>query len=126
MKFLAKLIKFVLSVLLAAVIIVVSSFTAVFFLSKNNPQGIFIFDYAVVAQKGEDEKLDVWVIKKTDSSSVEHGDGIVYFDESYKAANAMLGFDGRVMYFDSDSLESDVWVEDDAVVGKIVALWQQK
>ncbi len=126
MKIIGRILKFIISFILAAVIIIVGSFTAVFFMSKDEPQDIFILDYALITQKGEDEKLDIWFVEKTDSFDVEHGDGIVYYDGAYKSANAMYGFDGRVIYFDSDSLDKSVWVDDGAVVGRIIALWQQK
>ena len=126
MKIIGGFLKFIISFTLAASIIIIGSFTAVFFMSKDNPQDIFLFDYALVTQKGEDEKRDIWFVKKTDSFAIEQGDGIVYYDGAYKSANAMYGFDGRVLYFDSDSLEQNVWVDDGAVVGRIIALWQQK
>ena len=126
MKIIGGFLKFIISFTLAAAIIVIGSFTAVFFISKDKPQEIFLLDYALITQKGEDEKIDIWFVEKTDSSAVEHGDGIVYYDGAYKAANAMYGFDGRVIYFDSDSLDKSVWVDDSAVVGEIIAMWQQK
>ena len=126
MKIIGKFLKFIISVLLVAVIVVVGSFSTVFFISRENPQNIFIMNYALVAQKSEEGKISIWFIEKADESSIENGDGIVYYEDGYKSANAMLGFDGRVVYFDSASFDSIVSVSDDAVTGKIVALWQQK
>ena len=126
MKIIGKFLKFLTALLATAVIVAVSSFAAVFFVSKDEPQEIFIFDYALIAEKGEDEKIDVWFVSRADTADVEHGDGVVYYDGAYKSANAMLGYDGRLMYFDSDRLDMGVTVGDDAIVGKIIALWQQK
>lgn len=126
MKVIGKILKSLILILTAAVVITVGSFATVFFVSKDEPKEIFIFDYALVAEKGEDEKIDVWFIRKTSSEYIEHGDGIVYYDGAYKSANAMLGRDGRIMYFDSDELDMSVTVGDDEIVGEILALWQQK
>lgn len=126
MKIIGKFIRFIIAFLVAAVIITVGSFTAVFFTSKDEPQEIFLLDYALVYEKGEDEKLDVWFVRKTNEFDIVSGDGIVYYDGAYKSAAAFVGYDGRMMYFDSDRLDMTVAFEEDAVVGKIVALWQQK
>ena len=126
MKVIGKILKSLILILTAAVVITVGSFATVFFVSKDEPKEIFIFDYALVAEKGEDEKIDVWFIRKTSSEYIEHGDGIVYYDGAYKSANAMLGRDVRIMYFDSDELDMSVTVGDDEIVGEILALWQQK
>lgn len=126
MKVIGKILKSLILILTAAVVITVGSFATVFFVSKDEPKEIFIFDYALVAEKGEDEKIDVWFIRKTSSEYIEHGDGMVYYDGAYKSANAMLGRDGRIMYFDSDELDMSVTVGDDEIVGEILALWQQK
>ena len=126
MKIIGKIIKTLIALAVALLIIVVGSFSAVFFISRDNPQEIFLLDYALICRKGEDEKLDVWFVQKTDSDSLEHGDAVVYFDSGYKAAYAMLGFDGRVIYYDADEFEKIVSVDETFLVGEIVALWQQK
>lgn len=126
MKIIGKIIRFIIAVLFVAVITVVGSFSAVFFMSKDEPTEIFLLDYALVYEVGEDEKLDIWFIRKTNDFDMTNGDGIVYYDGTYKSANVMLGHDGKFMYFDSDDLEMTVTFEENQVVGKIVALWQQK
>ena len=126
MKIITDFLRAIILIALVAVIAVTGCFAAIFFTGKDEPEEIFIMEYALVFEKGEDEKLDIWFVEKTDSFDVEHGDGIVYYDGAYKSANAMYGFDGRVIYFDSDSLDKSVWVDDGAVVGRIIALWQQK
>ena len=126
MKIIGKIIRFIIAFLFAVVIIVVGCFSAVFFVSKDEPQDIFLLDYALIYEVGEDDKLDIWVVRKTNDFDLSNGDGIVYYDGAYKSANVMLGRDGRFMYFDSDRLDMTVTFEEDAVVGKIVALWQQK
>ena len=126
MKTIGKIIRFIIAFLVAAVVITVGSFTAVFFVSKDEPKEIFLLDYALIYEKGEDEKLDVWFVRKTNEFDVVSGDAIVYYDGTYKSATAFVGYDGRMMYFDSDRLDMTVTIEENAAVGKIVALWQQK
>ncbi len=126
MKVISKIIRIVIALLTAAVLIVAGSFVTVFFISKDEPSDIFISGYAFVAEKGEDEKIDIWFIRRVAEENIDNGDGIVYYDGAYKSANAMIGYDGRLLFFDSDNLESIVTVEDGAFVGKTVALWQQK
>lgn len=126
MKTIGKIIRLIIALLTAAVIIVAGSFATVFFVSKDEPADIFIAGYAFIAEKGDDGKIDLWFVRKAAEEDLENGDSIVYYDGAYKSANAMIGYDGRLMFFDSDNLESVVTVEDDAFVGKTVALWQQK
>lgn len=126
MKIIGKIIRGIIAALVIAAVIVVSCFTAVFFVFKDNPSDIFIFDYAFVAQVGEDEKIDMYFVEKTKPEEIELGDCIVYYDGTYKSANAMIGYDGRLLFADSDDLELFVSVEDEAIVGKTLALWQQK
>jgi len=126
MKIIGKIIRFIIAVVFITVTVAVGSFTAVFFVSKDEPQDIFLLDYALIYEVGEDDKLDIWFVRKTNDFDMNNGDGIIYYDGSYKSANVMLGHDGRFMYFDSDDLEMTVTFEEDAVVGKVVALWQQK
>lgn len=126
MKIIGKIIRVIIALLTAAVIIVAGSFATVFFISKDEPSDIFIASYAFIAEKGEDGKVDLWFVRRAAEEDLENGDSIVYYDGAYKSANAMIGYDGRLIFFDSDNLESVVTVEDDAFVGKTVALWQQK
>lgn len=126
MKIIGKIIRFIIAALFITVTVIIGSFTAIFFVSKDEPQDIFLFDYALIYEVGEDDKLDIWFVRKTNDFDISNGDGIVYCDGTYKSANVMLGRDGRFMYFDSDDLELTVNFEEDELVGKIVALWQQK
>ncbi len=126
MKIIGKIIRVIIALLTAAVIIVAGSFATVFFVSKDEPSDIFIAGYAFIAEKGDDGKIDLWFVRRAAEEDLENGDSIVYYDGAYKSANAMIGYDGRLIFFDSDNLESVVTVEDDAFVGKTVALWQQK
>lgn len=126
MKIIGKFFRFIIAFMTAAVIITVGSFTAVFFVSKDEPKEIFLLDYALIYETGEDKKLDVWFVKKTNDFDIADGDGIVYYDGAYRSAAAMIGYDGRLMYFDSDDLNMTVTFDEDAAVGKIVAAWQQK
>ena len=126
MKVIGKILRLTIAFLTAAVLIVVGSFTTVFFVCKDDPAEIFIFDYALVAEKGEDKKIDIWFVCRIKAEQIEHSDGIVYFDGAYKSANAMLSRDGRIMYFDSDELDMSAVIEDEMIVGEILALWQQK
>lgn len=126
MKIIGKIIRVIIALLTAAVIIIAGSFATVFFVSKDEPSDIFIAGYAFIAEKGDDGKIDLWFVRRAAEEDLENGDSIVYYDGAYKSANAMIGYDGRLIFFDSDNLESVVTVEDDAFVGKTVALWQQK
>lgn len=126
MKIIGKIIRVIIALLTAAVIIVAGSFATVFFVSKDEPSDIFIAGYAFIAEKGDDGKIDLWFVRRAAEEDLENGDSIVYYDGAYKSANVMIGYDGRLIFFDSDNLESVVTVEDDAFVGKTVALWQQK
>ncbi len=126
MKIIGKIVRFIIAAVFVAVTVIVGSFTAIFFVSKDEPTDIFLSDYALVYQVGEDDKLDIWFIRKTNDFDMTNGDGIVYYDGTYKSANVMLGRDGRFMYFDADNLEMTVEFKEDELVGKIVALWQQK
>ena len=126
MKVIGKIIRTIILLLTVAVVAVVGSFAVAFFVSRDEPSDIYIAGYALIAEKGEDGKFDLWFVQSVDEENIESGDGIVYYDGTYKSANAMLGYDGRLLFFDSDNLESVVTVDDGALVGKTVALWQQK
>ncbi len=126
MKVIGKIVRVLIAVPVMVLLIVVGSFTAVFFVSKDKPEDIYILNYAFVVEQGEDKKTDMWFVEKTQRENIEHGDNVVYYDGEYKSANAMLGYDGRLIFFDSDNLEAFVTVEDDMIVGKTLALWQQK
>lgn len=126
MKIIGKIIRIIITVIFAVVTVVVGSFTAVFFVSKDEPQDIFLFDYALIYEVDEDKKLDMWVVKKINDFDMSNGDGIVYYNGAYKSANVLMGRDGRFMYFNADNLEESVEIKDGEIVGKIVALWRQK
>lgn len=111
---------------LVAVIAVTGSLAAIFFVSRENPEEIFIMEYALVFEKGADEKLDVWFVEKAECAGLENGDGVVYYDGSYCAANAMVMSDGAVSFYDSDDLSYNVSVNDENIVGRVIACWQQK
>ena len=111
---------------LVAVIAVTGYFAAIFFVGRDNPGEIFIMEYALVFEKGTDEKLDVWLVEKAECADLENGDGAVYYDGSYCAANAMVTSDGAVSFFASDDLTYNVSVNDENIVGRVVACWQQK
>ncbi len=111
---------------LVAVIAVTGSLAAIFFVSRENPDEIFIMEYALIFEKGEDEKLDVWLVEKAECADLENGEGAVYYDGSYCSANAMVSSDGAVSFFASDDLSYNVSVNDENIVGRVVACWQQK
>lgn len=111
---------------LVAVIAVTGCFAAIFFVSRENPEEIFIMEYALIFEKGANEKLDVWLVEKAECADLENGDGAVYYDGSYCAANAMVIADGAVSFYDSDDLSYNVSVNDENIVGRVIACWQQK
>ncbi|MBR3754805.1 MAG: hypothetical protein IKK49_06845 [Clostridia bacterium] len=111
---------------LVAVIAVTGCFAAIFFVSRDEPEEIFIMEYALVFEKGEDEKLGVWFVEKADCADLENGDGAVYYDGSYCAANAMVTSDGTVSFYSSDDLTYNVSVDNENLVGRVIACWQQK
>lgn len=127
MKVIADIFRALLLLLLAAVVVVSGSLTAVFFVSRDNPEDIFLLDYALVYQKGEDEKLDVWLVKDAAEEDLLTGDGVIYFKESfgYKAANTNFDMFGAT-YYDAENLESRIFIAPENLVGKVVAVWQQK
>ncbi|MBQ2965099.1 MAG: hypothetical protein IJE14_10610 [Clostridia bacterium] len=111
---------------LVAVIAVTGCFAAIFFVGRDEPEEIFIMEYALVFEKGEDEKLGVWFVEKADCADLENGDGAVYYDGSYCAANAMVTSDGAVSFYASDDLTYNVSVDNSNLVGRVIACWQQK
>ncbi len=126
MKFLADFFRAIILIALAAVVAVAGCFTAIFFISRDNPEDIFIMEYALVFDKGENDKLSVWFIEKSDCDSLANGDGVVYYDGSYCAANAMVNEDSVPAFYSSDDLTYNVAVDNTNLVGRIIAVWQQK
>lgn len=126
MKFLADFFRAIILIALAAVVAVAGCFTAVFFISRENPEDIFIMEYALVFDKGENEKLSVWFVERAEPDSLENGDGVVYFDGNYCAAHAMVTQDGAPTFYSSDDLTYNVAVDSSNLVGRIIAVWQQK
>lgn len=125
MKILANLIKSILILALTAVVAVVGCFTAVFFVSKETPEEIFIFGYALVLDSDSHGKPAAWFVKKADSASLETGDGIVYYNGKYCFANAMVT-DYGTQFYTLDDLTLELNVSDENIVGEVVAMWQQK
>ena len=111
---------------LVAVIAVTGCFAAIFFVGRDNPAEIFIMEYALVFEKGDDEKLDVWFVEKAECADLENGDGTIYYDGSYCAANAMVTADGAISFYSSDDLGYNVAVDNENLVGRVLACWQQK
>ena len=126
MKIISDFLRAIIITAFVAVIAVTGCFAAIFFVSKDNPDEIFIMEYALVFEKGEDEKLDVWLVEKAQTEDLENGDGAVYYDGSYCAANAMVTSDGAVSFYDSDDLTYNVAVDNENIVGRVIACWQQK
>lgn len=125
MKFLANLIKSILILALTAVVAVVGCFAAVFFVSKETPEEIFIFGYALVLDSDSDGKPAAWFVKKADSASLETGDGVVYYNGKYCFANAMVT-DYGTQFYTPDDLTLELNVSEENIVGEVVAMWQQK
>lgn len=126
MKIIGKFIRFIIALLVLAVIVVGGSLAAVFYVAQDDPSEIFIFDYALIVETGEDAKTDIWFVEKVEQEELKHGDGIVYYDGAYKSANTRISYSGYPVFFDSDSFENYIILEDDNIVGRIIALWQQK
>lgn len=126
MKIIGKFIRFIIALLVVIVLIVGGSFTAIFFASKDEPSDIFIFGYALVVETGDDGKTDIWFIEDVESEELKHGDSIVYYDGKYKSANTRISYSGEPVFFDSESLENYIILEDENIVGRTLALWQQK
>ncbi len=125
MKIIANIFKTVIAFALAAVIITVGCFTAVFFMSADTPEEIYLFDYALVFDTDIDGKHTVWFVKDTDCASLDNGDGVVYYNGKYCQANAMVTDYGTAFY-KLDDLTLKLAVSDDNIVGEILAVWQQK
>ncbi|MBQ6932586.1 MAG: hypothetical protein IJN38_10700 [Clostridia bacterium] len=126
MKIITNFLRAIILMALVAVIAVTGCFAAIFFVSRDEPEEIFIMEYALVFEKGEDEKLGVWFVEKADCADLENGDGAVYYDGSYCAANAMVTSDGAVSFYASDDLTYNVSVDNSNLVGRVIACWQQK
>lgn len=125
MKAIANVLKSILVVAFAAVIIVVGCFAAVFFMGKDTPDDIYIFDYALVFDTDSDGRFSAWFVKDTDCASLENGDGVVYYNGKYCSANAMVTDTDTTFYKTSD-LTLELAVSDENLVGEILAVWQQK
>lgn len=125
MKILANIIKSILIFALTAVVAVVGCLAAVFFVSKETPDEIFIFDYALVVDTDSSGKPAAWFVKKADSASVETGDGVIYYNGKYCFANAMVT-DYGTQFYTLDDLTLELNVGDENIVGEVLAMWQQK
>lgn len=125
MKIIANIFKSILIIALAAVIIAAGSLAAVFFISKDTPEEIYLFDYALVIDTDSDDKYSAWFVKKTDCASLQNGDGVVYYNGKYCQANAMVTDYGTAFY-KLDDLTLELSVNDDNIVGEVLAVWQQK
>ena len=126
MKIIGKIIRGIIALLFVVLLIVGGSFAAIFFVSKDEPSDIFIFDYALVVETGDDGKTDVWFVEKVYPDELKHGDSIVYYDGEYKSVNTRISYNGTPVFFDSDNLENYIILEDENFVGRTLALWQQK
>lgn len=125
MKIIANIFKSILIIALALLITVGGCLTAVFFVSEDTPEDIFIFGYALAADTDADGKYSVWLLKETDCASLDNGDGVVYYNGKYCQANAMVTDYGTAFY-KLDDLTLELKVDDDNLVGEILAMWQQK
>lgn len=124
MKVIAEIFRAIIILALVAVIAVGGCLTAIFFVSQNEPDEIFILDYALVYRKDEsDSKLDVWLLKKENAGGLMNSDGFVYYEDTsgYKAAYKNSDSFGA-RYYDSESYER-IMIDESKIVGKIVALW---
>lgn len=125
MKIIANIIKSILILALAAVVAVVGCFAAVFFISKETPDDIFILDYALVLDTDSNGKPAAWFIKKADNDSLETGDGVLYYNGKYCFANAMVT-DYGTQFYTLDDLTLELNVSNENIVGEVIAMWQQK
>ena len=125
MKILANIIKSILIIALAAVVAVVGCFAAVFFVSKETPDEIFLFDYALVVDTDSSGKPAAWFVKKADTASLDNGDGVLYYSGKYCFANAMVT-DYGAQFYTLDDLTLELSVDDENIVGEVLAVWQQK
>lgn len=125
MKVIANLFKSILIIALAAVIITAGCFAAVFFMSKDTPDEIYLFDYALVIDTDSESRYSAWFVKKADCASLDNGDGVIYYNGKYCQANAMVTDYGTAFY-KLDDLTLELNVNDDNIVGEVLAVWQQK
>lgn len=129
MKAIAEFFRIIITLALVVIVAVAGCFTAIFFVSEDDPEEIFILDYALIYQTDKaDNKLSVWFVKKEKPDALRTGDGIVYYEKEsgYKAAYSNVLSDNiGTLYYDADALERVVF-DESKVVGKILAVWQQK
>ena len=122
MKKLASALKWFIGIFALIVLIVVSSYVAVFVFEKDSAENIYLYNYAFVAEKEEDG-LNMWVVKKTSFDELKTGDGVIYFSEDgYHAAN-FDGNNGEPMFYRADDLNEQVTVTAKSCVGQIIASW---
>ena len=122
MKVIADILKAIIIIALAAIVAVSGCLSAVFFLSREEPKDIFLFGYAMATDVDENGKRSVWLLKEAEVDSLQNGDGVVYYDGSFCAANAYVDESGYgTQFFDGDLA---VAVDGENLVGEIIAMWQ--
>ncbi len=120
MKIVADILKAIIIIALAAVVAVSGCLTAVFFVSRDEPNEIFVFGYAMATDVDESGKRNIWLLKEARVDELQNGDGFVYHDGSYCQANAFVDEGGSQFY----AGDLPIAVNDRTLVGIIMAMWQ--
>ncbi len=130
MKKVADVFKGLVILVLVAVIAAAGCLAAIFAVSKDDPEDIFLFGYAMVNDEDAYGKRSFWLIKQTGYSELENGTGVVYYNnDSYCSANIWFdvgGMGDKFVSLDPETRSCDILPDanSDNIVGEIVAMWQ--
>ena len=125
MKKLGKVIRSLIIVLLAGSVIIAGCFAGVFYVSRAKPDDIYLFGYALIICRDDGGRPQAWFVHRTKCENLRNGDSVVYYDGGYLSADAMKA-DPMTFYSDPADEYSTVEVNDENIVGEVIAVWQQK
>lgn len=125
MKKLFKFLRAILIIVLMILLLAFGSLLGVFALDRNFPKDIFVLNYALAYEKGDDNSVDVWLVQKLDDKSPNSkGDStLCYLDKTYTAAQYIPLDTGERIFLDSKDLTRTLEVDDAQIVGKILLSW---